>query len=36
LKAEINWRRLFEGLIEDFNTAALDRHQAANFKVAGL
>ncbi len=36
LNAEVNWHRLFEGLIEDFDAAALDRRQAAELKAAGL
>ncbi|SNB68690.1 Predicted unusual protein kinase regulating ubiquinone biosynthesis, AarF/ABC1/UbiB family [Arboricoccus pini] len=36
LKAEINWHRLFMGLIEDFDVDALARRQAASLEAAGL
>jgi predicted unusual protein kinase regulating ubiquinone biosynthesis (AarF/ABC1/UbiB family) len=36
LKAEINWHRLFNSLIEDFSTEALAKRQAAAFKKAGV
>ncbi len=36
LKAEVNWHRLFNSLIEDFSTAALAKRQATTFKAAGV
>ena len=36
LKAEINWHRLFEDLIADFDAAALDARQHAALAAAGL
>jgi predicted unusual protein kinase regulating ubiquinone biosynthesis (AarF/ABC1/UbiB family) len=36
LKAEINWYRLFQDLIADFDTKALGRRQARALKDAGL
>ncbi len=36
LKAEVNWHRLFHGLIEDFDEAALARRQAKALKAEGL
>lgn len=36
LKASINWHRLFHDLIEGFDTAALEKRQAAALKAAGL
>jgi predicted unusual protein kinase regulating ubiquinone biosynthesis (AarF/ABC1/UbiB family) len=36
LKAEVNWHRLFNSLIEDFSTAALAKRQTAAFKAAGV
>jgi predicted unusual protein kinase regulating ubiquinone biosynthesis (AarF/ABC1/UbiB family) len=36
LKAEVNWHRLFNSLIEDFSTEALAKRQAAAFKQAGV
>ena len=36
LKAEVNWHRLFNSLIEDFSTAALAKRQAMAFKAAGV
>ena len=36
LKAEINWHRLFESLIEDFDAAALDKRQMRDLKAVGL
>ncbi len=36
LKAEINWHRLFEETIADFDAAALDRRQRAALDAAGL
>lgn len=36
LRAEINWRRLFEELIADFDAAALDARQRAALAAAGL
>jgi len=36
LKAELNWSRLFYGLIEDFNEAALAERQAAVLAEAGV
>ena len=36
LRASINWHRLFEELIGDFDMAALERRQAAALAAAGL
>ncbi len=36
LKASINWHRLFHDLIEGFDTAALEKRQAAALTAAGL
>jgi predicted unusual protein kinase regulating ubiquinone biosynthesis (AarF/ABC1/UbiB family) len=36
LKAELNFHRLFESMIADFDAAALGRRQAAALKAAGL
>jgi hypothetical protein len=36
LKAEINWSRLFNGLIADFDVAALAERQAAALAKAGV
>jgi predicted unusual protein kinase regulating ubiquinone biosynthesis (AarF/ABC1/UbiB family) len=36
LEAEINWHRLFHGLIEEFEVAALDRRQAKALKNAKI
>jgi hypothetical protein len=36
LKAEVNWHRLFNSLIEDFSTAALAKRQAAALEAAGV
>jgi predicted unusual protein kinase regulating ubiquinone biosynthesis (AarF/ABC1/UbiB family) len=36
LKAELNWSRLFHGLIEDFDTAVLAQRQAAALAEAGV
>jgi predicted unusual protein kinase regulating ubiquinone biosynthesis (AarF/ABC1/UbiB family) len=36
LKAEVNWHRLFNSLIEDFSTSALAKRQAAAFEAAGV
>ena len=36
LKAEINWFRLFQDLIKDFDAGRMSRRQAAAMKVAGL
>jgi len=36
LKAEINWHRLFNSLIEDFSIAALAKRQTAALKKAGV
>jgi predicted unusual protein kinase regulating ubiquinone biosynthesis (AarF/ABC1/UbiB family) len=36
LKAEINWHRLFETLIEDFDVDALDKRQKKALKAAGV
>ncbi len=36
LKAEINWHRLFQDLIRDFDLATLEQRQAASLKIAGL
>jgi predicted unusual protein kinase regulating ubiquinone biosynthesis (AarF/ABC1/UbiB family) len=36
LKAEVNWHRLFNSLIEDFSTEALAKRQAAAFKQTGV
>jgi hypothetical protein len=36
LKAEINWHRLFENLIEGFDVAKLSRRQARALKKVGL
>ena len=36
LKAEINWHRLFEGLIADFDAPALDRRQKRALAAVGL
>ncbi len=36
LKAEINWHRLFHGLIDSFDEAALGRRQKKALKMAGV
>jgi hypothetical protein len=36
LKAEINWHRLFHGLIDDFDTPTLARRQGKLLKRIGL
>lgn len=36
LKAEINWHKLFEGLIEDFDVDALARRQAEALNAVGI
>ena len=36
LKAELNWHQLYEALIEGFDTALLNRRQAAALKNCGL
>ena len=36
LRASINWHRLFEGLIEDFDADALAKRQARALKAAGV
>jgi hypothetical protein len=36
LKAEINWHRMFNELIGDFDAEALARRQASALKAAGL
>lgn len=36
LKAEINWHRLFQALIQDFDLKKLERRQAKALKAAGL
>jgi hypothetical protein len=36
LKAELNWHRLFEELIADFDVAAVARRQRAAIDAAGL
>jgi predicted unusual protein kinase regulating ubiquinone biosynthesis (AarF/ABC1/UbiB family) len=36
LKAEINWHRLFHGLIEDFDVKTLGKRQSRALKAAGL
>jgi predicted unusual protein kinase regulating ubiquinone biosynthesis (AarF/ABC1/UbiB family) len=36
LKAEVNWHRLFNSLIEDFSTTALAKRQSAALKAAGV
>jgi predicted unusual protein kinase regulating ubiquinone biosynthesis (AarF/ABC1/UbiB family) len=36
LKAELNWHRLFHGLIDDFNVAELAQRQAAAIAEAGV
>ena len=36
LKAEINWHRLFEELIEGFDEAAMEGRQATALAAAGL
>jgi hypothetical protein len=36
LGAEINWHRLFKELIQDFDTAALDKRQKKLMKQAGM
>ncbi|HEY0419032.1 MAG TPA: AarF/ABC1/UbiB kinase family protein [Acetobacteraceae bacterium] len=36
LKAELNWSRLFQGLIADFDTGALAARQAAALEAAGV
>jgi predicted unusual protein kinase regulating ubiquinone biosynthesis (AarF/ABC1/UbiB family) len=36
LRASINWHRLFESLIHDFDMAELDKRQAEALKAAGL
>jgi hypothetical protein len=36
LRAELNWSRLFQGLIEDFNAAELADRQRAALLEAGV
>jgi hypothetical protein len=36
LKAELNWSRLFRGLIEDFDETVLAQRQAAALTQAGV
>ncbi|MDD9993360.1 MAG: AarF/UbiB family protein, partial [Rhodospirillales bacterium] len=36
LKAELNWHRLYEGLIEDFDAAQLTRRQASALEACGV
>jgi predicted unusual protein kinase regulating ubiquinone biosynthesis (AarF/ABC1/UbiB family) len=36
LKAEVNWHRLFQDLIRDFDLAALERRQSEALALAGL
>ncbi len=36
LKAEVNWHRLFEALIEEFDVTALDRRQKQGLKAVGI
>jgi predicted unusual protein kinase regulating ubiquinone biosynthesis (AarF/ABC1/UbiB family) len=36
LEAEINWHRLFHGLIEDFDVNALEKRQVKALKAAGI
>jgi hypothetical protein len=36
LRAELNWSRLFQGLIEDFDAAALADRQRAVLLEAGV
>ncbi len=36
LKAEVNWHRMFHGLIDDFDAGALARRQAKALKAAGV
>jgi predicted unusual protein kinase regulating ubiquinone biosynthesis (AarF/ABC1/UbiB family) len=36
LKAEVNWHRLFHGLIEDFDVKTLAKRQSRALKAAGL
>jgi hypothetical protein len=36
LKAEINWHRLFQDLIGEFDAEALARRQASALEAAGL
>ncbi len=36
IKAEINWHRLFEELIQDFDPKRLHRRQTAALKRAGV
>jgi hypothetical protein len=36
LKAEINWSRMFQGLIADFDEQALAERQAAALAEAGV
>jgi hypothetical protein len=36
LKAELNWSRLFNGLIEDFDAQVLADRQAAALEQAGV
>jgi len=36
LKAEVNWHRMFNELIEDFDVAALERRQRKALAAAGL
>jgi predicted unusual protein kinase regulating ubiquinone biosynthesis (AarF/ABC1/UbiB family) len=36
LKAEVNWHRLFHGLIEDFDVKTLGKRQAKALQAAGL
>ena len=36
LKAEINWHRLFQDLIDDFDVDKLEKRQAAALKKTGI
>jgi hypothetical protein len=36
LKAQINWHRVFQGLIADFDAAALAKRQRKALTAAGL
>ena len=36
LKAEVNWHRLFEGMIDDFDADLLAQRQADAAKACGL
>jgi len=36
LKAEVNWHRMFHGLIDDFDADALARRQKNALKAAGV